>query len=115
MPNGELNGHVPQAAPQSHESRLAALEAEQATQGQWQATHGPMIAAMYEVIVGPANGSTPGQAEKNRDFDRRIARIEGAGRWLAGIGAAIATSLTAAWTAANVHIGNTPPPPPGHP
>lgn len=72
-----------------------------------------MLREVHAAVVGTID--KPGLGEKVRELDRRVSRIERVGAWFAGIGTAVIGAAAWAWTQANVHIGNAPPPPPGHP
>jgi len=97
MPNPNDDTH----APPTFEARLSAVESEQRRQGL-------LLDQIHASIVGPADGSRPGQAEVNRQNDARLKKLERIPAWLAGIGTAVLTALGITWSVANVHIGRGP-------
>lgn len=70
------------------------------------------VADLIKEVRG--GGPSPGHAEQLRQLDGRVGRLERACGWVGTIGTAIVTALGGAWAVANIHLGNTPPPP-GHP
>lgn len=77
MPDHDLIGHVPHAAPTT-EARLSALEAGQSRlEAELKAQNG-VLADIHSAIVGPRDGSRAGQAEQIRGIDGRLKKLEDA-------------------------------------
>jgi len=70
--------------------------------------------ATAAAVLGATDGTRPGHSEQLRQLDGRVSRLERACAWLLTVVTTILTAVGIGWAAANIHIGGTPPAPPGH-